>query len=769
MDVLDASSSPQDQPDAFISRWSASGGAERANFQSFATELCDLLGVSRPEPACADLDLNAYTFEFPVTFHHAGGTSSTGYIDLYKRNCFVMEAKQGSDQELEKQLALFGGNESKSRKGAAVRGTGNWTVAMQRARGQAERYAKALPVKHDWPPFLIVVDVGHCFELYADFSLTGKNYCHFPDTQTFRLPLARLLEPDVRLRLKRIWADPLSLDPSRRSTEVTREVSQRLALVARALEQEGHPPDVVAGFLMRCLFSMFAEDVGLLPDRCFTNLLESLRGQEPAAFVHALRTLWAEMDQGTPFSATARHALLRFNGGLFRDRTALPVKPELLGLLIEAAKADWRDVEPAIFGTFLEQALEPTERRKLGAEFTPRRWVERLVMPTIIEPLRKEWETVKAAALGYGLAGRRDEAVKAVREFHHKLCHLRILDPACGSGNFLYVTLEHLKRLEGEVLDLLQNDLHENQDALELDRHRVDPHQFLGIEINPRAAAIAEVVLWIGYLQWHFKTRGKVMPAQPVLKNFRNIECRDAILAFDDVELVRDEHGRLVTRWDGHSMKTDLVTGREVPDDRARTELYHYVNPRPATWPEADYIIGNPPFTGGKDLRDRLGPGYQEALWAAYPGMPNAADLVMYWWGRAADLVRTGTVQRFGLITTNSLTQQFNRRAVAAALAGKPPLSLLFAVPDHPWYLTGHMAAVRIAMTVGVAGRQEGQLFRVVDPMRNAADGGDALRAPVEGMGFLWHKTRNDDMKDILTALVALGLARRVGGDRYAP
>ncbi len=407
-----------------------------------------------------------------------------------------------------------------------------------------------------------------------------------------------------------------------------------------------------------------------------------------------------------------------------------------MGLLIEAAKADWREVEPAIFGTFLEQALEPRERRKLGAEFTPRRWVERLVMPAVIEPLREKWDTVKAAALGYGLAGQRDEAVKAVREFHLKLCDLRILDPACGSGNFLYVTLEHLKRLEGEVLDLLQTDLHEKQDDLELDSHRVDPHQFLGIETNPRAAAIAEVVLWIGYLQWHFKTQGRVMPAQPVLKNFRNIECRDAILAYDDKELVRDRAGKPVTRWDGHSMKTDLFTGREVPDESAQVELYRYINPKPAAWSAADYIIGNPPFTGGKDVRDRLGPGYQEALWAAYPDMPHAADLVMYWWRRAADLARTEKVQRFGLITTSSLTQQFNRRVVAAAVAAEPPLSLLFAIPDHPWYLTGDMAAVRIAMTVGVAGTQEGQLVRVKDPNRNAAQGGDELRAPVAGMIF---------------------------------
>jgi hypothetical protein len=570
----------------FVARWAKSSAAERANFQPFATELCDVLGVERPEVATGNLVHGRYRFEYPVRFANPDGSTSTGFIDLYRRDAFVMEAKQGSDQQLAEQLALFGAVDTQTRKGAAVRGTKNWSIAMQRARGQAERYAKALPVDHGWPPFLIIVDVGHCFELYADFSRTGKNYSQFPDTQGFRVPLDALREPKILERLRLIWTDPCSLDPARRAAEVTRVVSHRLALVARALEKEGHPPKLVADFLMRCLFCMFAEDVGLLPKGCFTRLLETLRGRDPQQSVYALETLWGEMDRGVPFSSTANDAVLRFNGGLFQERAALPLKPELLGLLIDAAKADWHDVEPAIFGTFLEQALDPRERRKLGAEFTPRRWVERLVMPAVIEPLRERWDNVKATALAYDIAGNRAAAIKAVKDFHRELCQLRILDPACGSGNFLYVTMEHLKRLEGEVLDLLQ-EFGDSQYLLELDRHTVDPHQFLGLEINPRAAAIAEVVLWIGYLQWHFRTRGRVMPAQPVLKNFRNIEHRDAILAYEREELARDEQGRTLTRWDGHSMRVDPATGREVPDETKRIELYRYVNPRPATWPDA--------------------------------------------------------------------------------------------------------------------------------------------------------------------------------------
>src|SRR5690606_30813511 len=208
---------------------------------------------------------------------------------------------------------------------------------------------------------------------------------------------------------------------------------------------------------------------------------------------------------------------------------------EQITLLIEAARAKWEHVEPAIFGTLLERALDPAERHKLGAHYTPRAYVERLVLPTVIEPLRGEWSDAQAAALTLAAEGKEADAIKLMRAFHHRLCTVRVLDPACGSGNFLYVTLEHLKRLEGEVLNAL-DEIGYRQGGLAIDGERtdatraetVDPHQLLGIELNPRAAAIAEVVLWIGYLQWHFRTQGDVQPPQPVVRDFRNIENRDA-------------------------------------------------------------------------------------------------------------------------------------------------------------------------------------------------------------------------------------------------
>jgi hypothetical protein len=501
------SAAPAPEVTRFVTRWRASGAAERANYQLFLSELCDVLQVPRPDPALPDEAGNAYVFEKTVRFANPDGTESLGRIDLYRRGCFVLEAKQGSDRSLS---PLVGeGRGGGARRGTAVRGTGAWDAAMIAARGQAEQYAKALPSDEGWPPFLVVVDVGHVIELFSDFTGTGKRYLPFPDARTFRLRLADLERDDVRARLRAVWLDPSSLDPARASARVTREVAERLAALARSLEEAGHAPHDVASFLMRCVFTMFAEDVDLLPAGSFTRLLEEAR-EQPDLFPLIAESLWESMKTGG-FAPILKQKVLRFNGNLFAERGALPLTAGQLRLLHEAARADWKSVEPAIFGTLLERALDPAERHRLGAHYTPRAYVERLVVPTLVDPLREEWEAAQAAAVTLANQGRLKEARDEVRAFHRRLCAVRVLDPACGSGNFLYVALEHLKRLEGEVLNAL-HELGEGQMGLELAGLTVDPHQLLGIEVNPRAAAIADVVLWIGYLQWHFRTRGRVMP-----------------------------------------------------------------------------------------------------------------------------------------------------------------------------------------------------------------------------------------------------------------
>lgn len=679
--------------DTFLSRWNKAGGTERANYQLFLTELCSLLGMPLPEPAGDDTRDNAYVFERRVVINQPDGSSNNGFIDLYKRGSFVLEAKQT---------------------GKTLDSSG-WDKAMLKAHNQADQYARALPAEEGRPPFILVVDVGRNIELYAEFSRSGATYTPYPDARSHRIRLEDLHKEEVRERLSAVWLDPLSLDPARRSAKVTREIADQLAKLAKSLEAAGHSPQLVSSFLMRALFTMFAEDVGLLPERGFTELLQRLKNK-PDTFAPMLEHLWQTMNSGG-FSPILESTLLKFNGGLFAKASAIALDRDQMELLLKASEADWRYVEPAIFGTLLERALNPRERHKLGAHYTPRAYVERLVLPTVIEPLRAEWKEVQAAALTYESLGKHKDAVEEVKAFQRHLCDVRVLDPACGSGNFLYVTLEHMKRLEGEVLNLL-GDLGQTG-MLDTEGLTVDPHQFLGLEINPRAARIAEMVLWIGYLQWHFRTHGKVNPPEPVLRDFHNIEHRDALIAYDVEELLRDETGKPITHWDGITTKTSPITGEQVPDESAQVEQYIYRNPRKAEWPQADYIVGNPPFIGASTMRRALGDGYVDAVRSTWPEVPESADFVMHWWHIAAESVRAGLTQRFGFITTNSIRQTFNRRVIQEQLDAKNPLTLAFAIPDHPWVDAGDGAQVRIAMTVGSRDTESGRLLQVRDEYRN--------------------------------------------------
>ena len=624
--------------DAFIARWERSGGSESANFQMFAGELCELLGVAKPDPSEERNEYNDYTFERRVDFKHDDGSKSLKRIDLYKRNCFVMEAKQSAKRKAEtsadpRQTDMLPEDAMQVKAGAARRGTRGWDRTMRAAKRQAEDYARALPREHGWPPFILVVDVGHVFEVYADFSGQGKNYAQFPDREGYSIPLSVLRDPAARALLRAVWTDPLSLDPARRSAEVTRDIAARLARIARSLEDRDRHPEEVAEFLMRCLFTMFTEDVGLLPEKGFEDLL-GLMVETPQHFTPALEGLWKIMDKGG-YAPHLNAVVKRFNGSLFRNRKAIPLEPDEIQELRIAAGRDWRDVEPAIFGALLERALDKRKRAELGAHYTPRAYVERLVVPAIVEPLRADWEAALAEAHALDEAGDRGAALRRVKDFHHKLCTTRVLDPACGTGNFLYVSLELMKRLEGEALDALEG-LGEDAPRFVMEGETVSPRQFHGLELNPRAVAIADLVLWIGYLKWQLRTLPADRLSEPVLHAYGTIREQDAVLAFDKQELLRDEDGKPLSRWDGETMKAHPITGEKIPDPDAQVELYRYENPRPAAWPEAEFIVGNPPFIGGKDMRNRLGDGYAEACWEARKKVPGGADFVMHFWDEAA-------------------------------------------------------------------------------------------------------------------------------------
>jgi len=709
--------------DALIARWRGTGGAERANYSLFLTELCDALGVPRPDAATGGL--GDYRFERAVTRHERDGSTSGRRIDLYKRDCFVLEAKQAHDAR--DQPNLFEGASSETERRSLIRRTRGWAQAMLKAKGQAEDYARDLPSDEGWPPFVIVCDVGFCFDLYADFSRTGKHYAQFPDREAYRIYLTDLRDPAIRDRLRAVWNNPMSLDPAKRRVEVTRDIAALLAKLAAALEGRGHPANAVATFLMRSVFSMFAQSVGLLPSRtAFTELLEDCRHNLPG-FVPLVADMWRTMDKGG-FSSGLRAVVKQFNGGLFAGGAhgppePLPVDADMLELLIIASRRDWSDVEPAIFGTLLENAITVRERGRLGAHFTPRAFVERLVAPTIMEPLLEEWNGVKAAAVRKVEAGDQNGATDTLRGFHARLCTIRVLDPACGTGNFLYVALDLMKRLEDEVLGLLADLSHGEGDPFDLTQATVDPHQFLGLELNPRAVPVAELVLWIGWLQWHFRTRaGRDLP-EPILRDFRNIQHADALLDYREQVPVGDKTGRSMTRWGGRT-KLHPITGEIVPDETDRILLMRPSGAKPTTWPDADFIVGNPPFIAGKDLRVELGDGYAEALWKAYPKVPKSADLALHFWWQAAQALLphkqgkggavTPPARRFGFISSNSIRQVFCRRVVAEAIEGKPPIHLAFAIPDHPWADGTGAAAVRIAMTVAELGSGDGTLATLV-------------------------------------------------------
>jgi hypothetical protein len=708
---------------SFIARWQGvqlTTASELSTSQTFILDLCALLGVPTPLPS----QEQDYLFERPVTFQHGDGSTSSGRIDCYKRSAFVWESKKLRNTPI-----------------AGKR----FDIALLAARAQAENYARALPaseIAQGRPPFLVVADIGHVLEIYADFTRSGATYTPFPDPRHHRIKLDDLHDEAIRARLAAIWLDPLALDPSRASARVTREVSEQLASLAKSLEQSGHRADHVAAFLTRCLFSMFAEDVELLPKGSFAGLLEA-HGKDPATLQRMLQALWADMDSGG-FSAALATQVLKFNGKLFKQPTAdgysLLLNADQIKRLAKAARSNWREVEPAIFGTLLECALHVDERHALGAHYTPRAYVERLVLPTVVEPLRQQWQLAQAAALvlaseaaelsGKAQDSKMAEAREQIKQFLHQLCTLRVLDPACGSGNFLYVTLEHLKRLEGEVINQLEA-LGEKQSTLGLEGETVSPRQLLGIELNERAAALAELVLWIGYLQWHIRTRGNKAVAEPVVHDFGNIEHRDAVLAWDEMDLAYDADGALLTRWDGKTFKTHPATGEQVPDETAVLPQWKYIHAKKAKWPKVDYIVGNPPFIGKLKMREALGDGYVEALRKVWHDVPDSADFVMYWWSQAAQLTVDGKNRRFGLITTNSLTQSFNRRVVQQAMDNG--ISLDFAIADHPWVDNANGAAVRIAMTVGTKTASPGLLLDVTT--ETSGEYGEVSVATTEKIG----------------------------------
>ena len=277
-----------------------------------------------------------------------------------------------------------------------------------------------------------------------------------------------------------------------------------------------------------------------------------------------------------------------FDGGLFNDNDVVPLTKEELDILLKAARLNWASIEPAIFGTLFQRSLNPTRRRGSGIHYTSREDIETIVKPIVIEPLRAEWTTVKGKIERDVTKNNTKAADKKVGAFLRRLTELTILDPACGSGNFLYVSLRLLKDLEGEVIRFGMRKTGVQRIPM------VHPNQLYGIELHPYATELASVVVWIGYLQWMLEN-GYSPKSDPILEPLKNIKQADAILDLSDPK-----------------------------------------HPKEPAWPAAEMIVGNPPFMGSKKLRNSLGDEYVDALFSVYKDrVPNGADLVCYWFEKA--------------------------------------------------------------------------------------------------------------------------------------
>lgn len=636
-------------------RWEGARAKERSNAQSYLKELARALGVEEPRPSGS-----GYEFELEVKMVTPDGQEKTGQIDLFKSGCFLLEAKDEGDGK-------------------------PTDLLMRRAFGQARNYAAH--VAGDPPPYLMVLDVASTLIVWDRWSGTYGGF-----NAGYRIDVRKLAEqPEDIALLRDIWDNPEVRDPRAKANAVTKEVAVHLAELAASLEERGHDQELVARFLMRVVFTLFAEDIGLLPEHPFERAIREVGFQSPDEFVQATRELWSAMDVGGRIGWPGKR-LLKFNGHFFRDVETLPLTKADLAILYEASKADWKFVEPTIFGTLLTRALNPEERHRLGAEYTPREFVERLVRPTIEEPVRERWTSVQVEVIQLLETGKKKDgklALLRLREFHSWLRGLNVLDPACGSGNFLYVGLHTLKRIELEVLRQMEEITGQPEMAVE----EVGPWQFHGIEVKPWAREIAELTLWIGFHQFWWNAHGHILPPEPVLRDTGTLELRDAVLCWDEI-IHRPEKDRA----DPAPRIVHPVTGKLVPDPNAKLPYLEYHGARQAEWPRADFIIGNPPYLGKSRQREAFGDGYVGSLRAAYPEVPDSADYVMYWWHRAAREVAAGRTLRAGLITTQSIVQAMSRGILQDA--AERGARIAWAIPDHAWCDGTTGAEVRVAMTV---------------------------------------------------------------------
>ena len=458
---------------------------------------------------------------------------------------------------------------------------------------------------------------------------------------THTLTLQDLLDGGKRDLLRACFTDPERLKPDKTRQALTEEAAEKFAAIAERLRKRGHDAQTVAHFVNRLVFCMFAEDVDLLPDRYFSKMIDRCTGKNDHLFAGYAAKLFAAMRIG---GEVGFDKIEWFNGGLFDSDDALPLTYQDIDDLKRAAYLDWSDIDPSIMGTLFERGLDPDKRSQLGAHYTDRGKIMQIVNPVIDAPLRAEWAGVLEridAALAGGAKNAKAKAEGLHAGFVDRLTAFRILDPACGSGNFLSIALQVLKQIEHEA------NLACFERGLQKMALQTGPENMLGIELNPYAAELARVSVWIGDIQW--SRRNGIEPARnPILRTLDTIECRDAVLGPDGTR---------------------------------------------AEWPRADVVVGNPPFLGNKKMIAGLGEAYTLALRRAYPHVPGGVDLVAYWFAKAWAQMKSGEVTRAGLVSTNSIRGGANREVLEPIVVGG---RIFEAWADEPWVVDG--AAVRVSM-----------------------------------------------------------------------
>lgn len=594
-------------PQEFVARWRAVKLTERSAAQQHFLDLCQLVG--HPTPAEDDPRGERFTFEAGADKLSGG----QGWADVWKRGYFAWEYK-GKHADLDK------------------------------AYQQLLQYRESLLN----PPLLIVSDIDQ-IKVHTNFTNTVK--------KVYTITLNDLLSPAGMSNLRAIFYDPTYFRAEQTPEQVTQKAAEEFARLSDHLRKQGESAPRIAHFSIRLLFCLFAEDIDLLPKGLFTQMVEQGR-RRPDAFLPLLRQFFGIMTMGGFFGV---QEIRQFDGGLFDSDDVLPLGREGLDILHDVAGLDWSNIEPSIFGTLFQRSLDPSRRSQLGAHYTSRADILLIVEPVLMAPLRREWEVVKAQARE--IAQRRDEAGTAqhrsryqndlqrlILDFAHRLATVRVLDPACGSGNFLYVSLKLLLELWKEVsvfaseigLSLLSP----------LPGVAPSPEQLYGIEIDDYAHELAQATVWIGYIQW-LHENGFGVPSEPILKPLDNIKHMDAILAYDE-------------------------QGRPVEPE----------------WPEAEVIVGNPPFLGGSKLRRELSDKYTESLWTLYGDrIPNAADLVAYWFERARSQIEAIRARRVGLLATQAIRAGASRRVLERI---KTTGAIFLAWSDRPWILDG--ADVRVSV-----------------------------------------------------------------------